>query len=234
MSAFRYHRLPDGVAFRRVAAPLELPPETEAAVARAWQAAASSGGSHLRDEMVFRLVRWDSHEVSAAPVHYRYFWAQRSNPGLLPEPITLLAVTGLVTCEGRLVLGKRASWVTQDPGLIELVPSGSVNAEPSTADGIDIVGQFRRELEEELGIDGSRAAAARPIGLLHDEANRVLDVIVAADLACTAAEILARHAELQEPEYTELLLVEPTRLPYGGHSARLSPATEAILAHFPG
>jgi hypothetical protein len=209
-------------------------PEIEKQIAQIWREAAADTTRRLRDDLILCVTGWDEN-IEVAPVRYRYILAQMLRPRLFLQPLTALAVSGIATCEGKFVLGRRADWVRQDPGALELAPSGGLNADFVVADGrVNVLAQFDREACEELGVREELLRHHRVLGLVHDEENHVADVVIAASLECEGAELLRAHARLVQPEYSSLCLVSPGELQrmIDDGRERISAVSSAIIGNF--
>jgi hypothetical protein len=188
-----------------------MDPESEEKVAAIWSSALAE--RPLCDNIVLGVARYDEHQIEAFPLPYRYVLAQLMRPDLFARPFKALAVSGITLCEGRLVLGRRAEWVTQDPGMLELVPSGSIDAD-AVGDAGEILAarQLGLELAEELGVGLPARPQPQILGLVEDTDNRVVDLVLRSHLPCTFDELIQAHAKLDRPEYRELIAVTPGEL----------------------
>jgi hypothetical protein len=213
--------------------PLDRAAEEE--VAAIWRAAASDPAQSLHDNPIVVVASYDERQLEAFVLPYRYFFAQRVRPELFEQPLKALAVSGIVLCEGRIVLGRRANWVTQDAGMLELAPSGSVDADIVRSNGeIDLERQFDREICEELGVEPGAATGHRISGLIDDEENHVVDIVIRATLQCGFSELLEAHSRLERPEYTELMAVTARELQgmIGDRRGPVSSVSSGIFTHF--
>jgi hypothetical protein len=234
MSSLEVHHLSGRLELRCVRPVWRSSPEVDREVARIWNGAATNSDRSLHDGTILCVSELRD-PVEVAPVAYRYFFAQTVAPRLFSHPLTALAVSGIVTCEGKLVLGRRSESVVQDAGMLELMPSGSVDADRVSPDGeVDVAAQFRQELYEELGIPAEQASEACVLGLIEDRDKHVVDVVIGARLICTFAALVHAHSRLQRPEYTSLLAVTPDELQQMIDSGRdrISAVSIAIFENF--
>lgn len=198
--------------------------ESEEKVTAIWNAASTE--RQLQDNLVLGVARYGDRELDAFPLPYRYVFAQLIRPDLFARPFNALAVSGITLCEDRLVLGRRADWVTQDPGMLELVPSGSIGADAVGDDGeILATRQLCLELTEELGVELEARLQPQLLGLVDDTDNHVVDLVLRAQLPCSFKEVVQAHASLDRPEYRELIAVTPGEL-----RSMIDDGSEAISA----
>jgi hypothetical protein len=121
-----------------------------------------------------------------------------------------LAVSGLLTCKGGVVFGRRAADVAFDPGCWELAPSGGVAPESANAAGrIDLARQIKIELEEEVGLAAAEVAEPEILCAIEDDETRVVDIGIALASPLVGAEVRSRHARRSNREYAELAVVAP-------------------------
>lgn len=225
VSELTFTPLANPAAFRfRSTAVSTFDPRVAAEVAQIWQ---SSAAPEMTDDVVLRVVE-QAGIFELSPIPYRYIFAQRLRPGLFETPTKSLAVSGVTWCENRLVMGRRAEWVSQDPNCLELVPSGSVEAE-----GGDLFRQLDREVTEELGIDPTAITAHRLLGTVDDRTNHVLDAVIEIRLICGFDEVRQAHARLDRPEYSELLALTLGELRdlIDRDSDEISAVSRTIFAH---
>jgi hypothetical protein len=226
----RFRRLAPGFRFRHVAAGHDTTPALEREVAGLWREAGVPGAV---DDLILSVVAIGEAELTARTVHYRYFAAQRARPGLFPRlNIRPLAVSGVVSIGGAFLFGERGPEVAQDPGAIELVPSGGVGPSKIRPDGtIDVAGQLLAELVEETGFEPPGPPQPTIVGLIEDPLDRVVDIVCSFALGCTFAELREAHARRGGDEYSRLFLVESGSLPAlraaGGKG--ICAATRAII-----
>lgn len=212
---------------------LRLSREVEDEVANLWSIAVTESGGRLFDEAILRVVAIEETRVVVAPIPYRLFYVARLRPDLIdPARLTPLAVTGMSSCEQGVVFGRRSPHVTQAPGLIELLPSGSVPASRTIGAKVDFSGQLLEELEEEAGVSSDAVEAVRLLGVVDAMgAEGVVDLAVSLRLRLSQKELLAAHAARGSDEYVELMIVDFEEV--AEHRERwgrqLTPVSDAIL-----
>ncbi len=143
-------------------------------------------------------------ELSCFSVPYRYFYAQEKDKEIKEQlQLKVAAVSGLLIVEGRVIVGRRSSMVTQCKDLFELVPSGSLSYSVLPEDGqIDYTSQLLLELSEEIGIDSVDTNSVEPCFLITDELTGVVDICckISAE-RLTVIEVLRNF---QSAEYTAI------------------------------
>lgn len=99
--------------------------------------------------------------------------------GLIGHAPRLLAVTAVVRCGDRVLLGRRCGGGHDYPGMWELGPSGGVDV-PEDSDTLDrgaLHAEALREVHEEAGIE--RVASVQgPICIVHDTGAGSSDLVV--------------------------------------------------------
>lgn len=143
--------------------------------------------------------------IHLAESSYRYVAVQDAR---FDCGVRTLGVKGLVRHEGKVLLGRRASWVHHYPGEWEFAPAGGV--EP----GRDPAQVILDELKEETGCSPAGAPIARAM-LLDDEA-----------FSWELIYDLPAEGEGLEPgtdEYSDLIWTDPGTLP-----SPLSPIAERM------
>jgi len=166
--------------FRVIISPstLCIPDNIMKAIDAIWQQAVEQPGSKLFDGKILCASAVDSTALSCAVMPYRFFYAQRQS-NLIREAlqIQIVAVSGVILHDQLLYFGRRSLSNTQYPGFIELVPSGSIDADLVVANGIaDFRQQLTEELKEELGINCSSVSSIDPLFLIFDHQEQTWDI----------------------------------------------------------
>lgn len=226
-------RIGSDFRFRHVARPSDVPSSAESDVARIWQATvADSPAAH--DGSILSVIAIGPRQLTACTVRYRYFAAQRAQPSLFETlRIRPLAVTGLIRVGDAFLFGRRSHGVAQERGAIELVPAGGVQPAAVTADGaIDIGAQCVAELAEEAGLRPPAGERPRPLALVDDRREHVVDIVCGLDLCCTESDLLSAYARAASDEYSEIFLIEPAALAADGEAwrRRMGAVTGAVVA----
>jgi hypothetical protein len=136
----------------------------------AWDKARSERRG-LFDSLMLEVERLECGELWVRPASYRAFIAARQ---VGKRRMRALAVSGFMTDGMRLVTGRRPRHVTQYPGRVEAVPSGSIDRiEPDGT--IDSRKALLAELEEEAGLIETEDAVDAPL-LILDRMENIVDV----------------------------------------------------------
>jgi 8-oxo-dGTP pyrophosphatase MutT (NUDIX family) len=200
-----------------VASGLCLTPELEAQITSTWNEALRQHGVHLFDGPLCRLeeatVDARGLHLRMSPTSYRVFmatngrhpqWADDYGPQVMANPVG--TSVALRSADGILVCGRRSQRVALYPGFAH--PFGGT-MEPTT-DGtpLDVLGEMRRELQEEAGITRADLANLRVITLIENRHLRQPELVYAARSTLTSDEIAAR---LDAQEHTACWLLADER-----------------------
>jgi hypothetical protein len=185
--------------------PLEPPPELRDRVDELWERERRAR-PELVDGTIVSVSEIDGDRVLTRACPYRLFVARERDDALRTAlGVRALGVSGvlLVGADGStpaVLLGRRASGVTEYGGAWELVPSGGVDPRRAGADGVvDVTGALFDELEEEAGVTSEAVVETVPLGLVHDLGQDGYDACFALRLRDAPADRL--------PEYEETALV---------------------------
>ncbi len=169
------------------------------AVAKAAAKTAAGASTHpgrmLFDGAMCRLesfrVDGDTLRLSVSPTSYKSFLAtnlagpgrvERFGPAVAANPVGVSAL--LTTADGWLLLGRRSAAVAHHPHRVHPF-AGTL--EPG--DVPDVFGAVRRELREELGLDGAAIGSLACLGMVRDGAIDQPELIFAVDSTLGRAEI---------------------------------------------
>jgi 8-oxo-dGTP pyrophosphatase MutT (NUDIX family) len=185
--------------------PLEPPPELRGRIDELWERERLAR-PELVEGTIVSVSDIEGGRVLTRTCSYRLFVARERDAALRATlGVRALGVSGvlLVGENGSaptVVLGRRATSMTEYGGAWELVPSGGVEPRRAGADGIvDVTGALLDELEEEAGVRGEAVVETVPLGLVHDLGQDGYDVCFALRLRDAPAGLL--------PEYEETALV---------------------------
>ena len=187
----------------------------EAEIQVIWDAEAAKPGRSLFNGKVFSVTSRSPHRIEGHFVEYRRLIAQNMNPELFRVlGVRPLGVSGILRCADGLVFGRRNEGMTQDPGMWELVPSGSVDRQFVTDNGrIDLAAQIGLELSEEIGIPEAAVSNMTPVCLVDDDVSHVCDIGLTISCDLSAGEVMAAHEALPGDEYTEIAIVAEGDIP---------------------
>jgi 8-oxo-dGTP pyrophosphatase MutT (NUDIX family) len=211
-----------------------IPPALEPAVAAAWSAA-QRPGVNLFDGPIARLDQWmvvdGSLHLHLGTTGYRAFigsnaahpeWVERHGRAAMSDPLGTSAA--LLAADGHLVFGMRSQQVALYPGRAH--PFGGT-CDPGC---IDVVGELRRELAEEIGLALADCGNPLILALVEDLTLRQPELIV---LVTTRLDRTALAARLDAAEHGQLWTVPATATAVRdalADGASLTPVTRAVLA----
>ena len=208
---------------------LELPERLRRRVDEIWERERRQRPD-LTDGTILSVRSIDAGIVHAQPCPYRLFVARERDAELRRAlGIRAIGVSGVLVLERTegtgVVLGRRATGVTEYGGAWELVPSGGLD--PRRVDGnglVDSLGCLLDELEEEVGLSRSAVGETRPLGLVRDIAQDGYDVCIA---------LIAKAGEPAEmPEYDQIRVVGSADAEQilSGSAGPVVPTSRVILA----
>ncbi|MBC7783097.1 MAG: NUDIX hydrolase [Burkholderiales bacterium] len=170
-------------------------PEVEAAIEIAWRATLARPGVNLFDGPVCRLegLRSDAGGLNVDLSHTSYRIVVGTNfanpqmadlhgPDVMGNPLGVSC--GLITSDGRLMMGRRNHTVAYYPGRIHPF-AGSLEVKPV----IDLFANVRRELYEELALEASDLEHVLCLGAAEDAGLRHPEMIFAARARLDSAAI---------------------------------------------
>lgn len=134
-------------------AQFNLATEDYALIEEIWEKEALAQKNHLFNGRLFIALDVSNEGLIGQFIPYKLYIATLRSP-YLKEKIKIhpVSITGITLSHNRILIGQRSKFVTQYPGRFELVPSGGID-QHSVEDGkINLIRQFRIELEEEAGI----------------------------------------------------------------------------------
>jgi 8-oxo-dGTP pyrophosphatase MutT (NUDIX family) len=157
----------------------------------------------LFDAPLVSLVQYSPSSLIGELVDFRMWYACCQDPELWPIlDVHPLAVTGLTTWRGKVLVGKRSATLSSYPGAMECCPSGSLDAASVRADGtVDLRQAILGELVEETGIRRESVRSARPKGLYMSTESDVFDILVEIELYPEVDQLISRP---RSEEYDEL------------------------------
>jgi hypothetical protein len=224
--------------FQRVAEDLriEIIPDSSALTAveqeyveAIWQAESRKRGLPLFNGDLLEFVRLEGDRIIARFVEYKLYLASRAGGLATRRAVMPLGVSGLVRCGDYVGVGRRASYVTQYPGWLELFPSGGIDSNSLRTDGtIDHRDHIICELVEETGLDRADIAGITTFALVFDSTGRGYDICVAITLN---EDDPTRLRHMSSDEYDELCFVSRGSLPdlMRGYEGRIVPTSRTIL-----
>lgn len=193
----------------------------------------------LHNGTVFAMVS-ESHEggricVGGHLISYKDFLAQRNDPSIRLD-IRPIGVSGMLSMRDEqdieyTMFARRAATVTQWPGYLELVPSGSIDAKRANVNGsVSYEAQLLEELTEEVGISSGDVTSVKGFALVYDPRDRVYDI-------CCRIEISLRKESLEKLFMDSAEYEQPIFVPFGeleqfasSHREEIVPTSLALLA----
>ena len=185
---------------------LRLSPEHQAAIDRVWAESQAQSGIDLFDGPLCRLEALSVDErglhLRVSPTSYRVFigtngrhpqWADEPGRHAMADPIG--TSVALRSSDGVLIFGRRSQRVALYRGCAH--PFGGTMELPASATAIDLLGEMRRELDEEIGVRGDDLTDLRVIALIEDRHLRQPELVYAAQCRLTA-EVITSRLDLHE------------------------------------
>jgi hypothetical protein len=208
--------------------------ETTAHVENIWEQEAVHSGRLLHNGRIFSVSRWDGALVSGWIAEYKWFLAQRREPGLFTAlGVRPMAVTGVTVSADGVLIGRRRRDASQDAGLWELVPAGGVDATSISASGkVDLARQLFTELEEECGItEADLEGVPAPFAAVEDTESRVIDAGLIVRTRLSAAGLRSRLATVCDPEHDafDIVPVEELQVLIGSRDTSLAVVSQRLL-----
>lgn len=227
------HPIDPAVRITSSAAPLVHAPDVAARIDALWGEALETR-PWLYDGALFDMVAAAPTHIEGRFVRYRDWWALRADETLRASyGVTPLAVTGVTRVAEGILLGRRSAQTTQDAGLWELVPAGSIDRglEDGTVDPRPVL---LAELHEELGIPEEAVDAIdTPQWLAEDEEPGVFDLVMGVTLRVAMGEVERLFGERPTDETAALRCVAHADVGalLGSESEALAPVSRAVLEH---
>ncbi len=188
--------------------PPVFPAALEARIDEIWAAEKRLRGDRLFNGPLYSLVGRSVDRLTLQPIGYRHALARRRAPELVAAGLDLwpVAVTGVLTCRDGVVLGRRAGYLPDEPGLWEPAPAGG-------PDRLDPAAQVLAELREELGLRPEQVSPPQTCGLILDRSTGVFDIVLRMVTPLDAEAVHAAHRAYGTDEYSALTVVAPEHLP---------------------
>lgn len=213
MDGFVVHELVPGLVVRVTRPMPTLPSDVDTTVETLWRRAAArveaGGAGRLFNGRVFSADRISPTAIVGHMTEFRRIVAQMEAPALFPTlGLRPLAVCGVLRCADGVAAGRRPSAAIYQPGMWQLPPAGSVDANALGANGvIDLEKQILAELAEELGLPAGEVAQPIPICVVEHPGSHVCDLGMALATTMDAAAVLAAHRAGGNSEYDPLRVV---------------------------
>ena len=182
----------------------EIADEENQRIETIWQSALKQRS--LTDE---RVLFYQSHislenklVVSAFWGSYRFFFARQIDPSL-DTPFIPLAVSGIcVNGDDQVLIGRRRN-VVEYRGCLEFVPSGGINSTSAGVATLDYRYQLQEEFVQETELDISRISFMKPLGLVKDYKNNVVDICCLIQVNTSSIDVLQNTLEYEDLAWIE-------------------------------
>lgn len=202
----KYYQLKHPLKVQLEESLVQLSAEIENQIEMLWQKESVKKGKQLFNGFIVSVVRMNDSKLVLRRAEYRHFVAQRLEPNLYAHlKIQPLAVSGLMFSGQKLIFGKRAEFVNQDPGCWELVPSGGVT--PDLIEKYEEKAfheQLMLEMEEELGIKRSQVSSLNATAVIEDTIAHVFDVVISAQMSAVDTPLQVASTEYSDFQQIEL------------------------------
>ncbi len=174
-------------------------------IEKTWQKILQEKSGDLFNGAISNFIRLDKKgdalEIISHFVEYKQFLAQMKNPAL-ELGIKPIGVSGITVLKDKgneyVFFSERADNVTEYPGFLELVPSGSIDKEYIGADGIiDYRSQLLSEFTEETGLAKEHIKGISGFALVLDVNHNVYDICCEILLEAKK-ELIAQELSLKE------------------------------------
>ena len=138
-------------------------------------------------------------------VPYSHYLAARRDEQVADSlAIRALGVNAALLCREGLLIGRRAQHTT-DPGVVELVPAGTIGTQWLQGSLVDFRACVLAELTEEVGLTPEDLSdGPTPFGLVEDVGTRVSDLVVVMRSPLSLGEIRIRFGSLPTHEHDEI------------------------------
>lgn len=187
----------------------EITDEENRRIETIWQSALKQRS--LTDESVLYYQSHSSLEnklvVRAFWGSYRFFFARQMDPSL-DTPFVPLAVSGIcVNGDDQVLIGRRLN-VLEYRGYLEFVPSGGINGTSPGVATLDYRNQLKEEFVQETELDIGSISIMKPLGLVKDFKNQVVDICCLIEVDTSSGEVLQNTLEYEDLAWIEQSAVE--------------------------
>lgn len=153
------------------------PKQLENEVDRLW-AEALETKPWLFNGHFLHYLRYEKGQLDGQFVEYKYFYAGTVSKKLHAKlELCPVGIMGITQLEKAILMGKRSQTVAQFQGQFECIPAGTVDPHSIAGGKIDINQQYLRELAEEAGITSDQVTSIKPLQLLFDTKNRLVEIV---------------------------------------------------------
>lgn len=214
-----------------------FPAVGEEMVNQIWESVQAENGGRLFNDKLFCFAEFDicsgAIDIRGVFTEYKNFIAQRRQPHLNPD-IKPVGVSGITLCTENgvkyAIFARRAESVTEYPGFLELVPSGSINDKfVDTSGVVDYKAQLALELFEETGITGCFVKGVQDFAFIFNSNHSVYDICCELELSIDIDSVLKKisgSGEYQEPLFVP---VDELQSYINGDNCSIVPTSRALI-----
>lgn len=133
---------------------------------------------YLFNDNIFYVDSIKENKIYGYFAEYKYWHVQetyKSETINLPK-FRVAGVTGVIRMSNAVLACKRSNNVTQDKNIYELGPSGGLSNNKNK--NVTFINQFIDEFEEELNVSANNIESINQLGLLIDNKESVIDVVL--------------------------------------------------------
>lgn len=205
--------------------------DTASRIEKLWSAARKRHPA-LFDGTLAGVTRASDNRVDVTWWRYSAFVAQQMDPTLFATlGLRPLGVSGRLLCADGLVLGQRQATASQDAGLWEFAPAGSVDDGALADDGtVDLAKALLDELGQELGLTADDVTPPEACLWTDNPATHVCDVFLTCETALSGPAVQDRWAAKGDGEYAQVAVIPVDEMAAFAAANSLSPVTLAVLA----
>lgn len=165
-----------------------------AAIERYWEEEQKIKAPLLFNGKLLSLHSYEPNRIRASYVDYKHYVAQTKDPSLAEKfSIIPVSLSGFTTVGDEVIIAQRAPLVSQYPLFYELAPSGGFDMTTLQNGKVNIIAQFYKELEEELGVKPTHVEKVEALQAVVDPQAKICEICV--DCRLKGAPILMRSDE---------------------------------------
>lgn len=133
---------------------------------------------YLFNNDIFYVDSIKENKINGYFAEYKYWHIQETHKNNLPDlpKLIVAGVTGVIRMSNTVLACKRSNNVTQDKNIYELGPAGGLSNNKNK--NITFTDQFIDEFEEELNVSSNNIESINQLGLLIDNKESVIDIIL--------------------------------------------------------
>jgi len=173
-----------------------------------WEAEKDIRGENIFNGALFSVDSINKTHITGHLIEYKWFLAQLLQPELFKKiKLQLLAVSGLLQCQGGIVFGQRSTTTTQDSGEWELVPSGGIDNDFIVNNNVLYRQQLLQECQQELAVAENTVELMQPFILVEDTVNHVVDIGMYIKTNLSAAQVKKAFQNNNNHEYQRIEII---------------------------